>query len=243
MAELLFYQQVTAIDKEKHRDLKIGQISDYRFARETNSVPIAVVEFFEVAREYPIVFAGKAGPTPLPAVLLGLKSNENMFIAESGQWQGRYIPAFIRRYPFVLADVGNDELVVCIDENHPAVGDKAGQAIFTPEGGPTPFMEGVLKFMHDFQAETVRSRDFMKRIVELDLLTEVSARAELKGGQSYQLGGFSVINEAKLRALDKEVVDELFRKGWLSLIDAHLLSLGSLAPLIDRMADTAQKAA
>lgn len=98
------------------------------------------------------------------------------------------------------------------------------------ERSPTPFMEGVLKFMHDFQAETVRSRDFVEQIVELDLLA-VSARAKLKGGQSYQLGGFSVINEAKLRALDKEVVNKLFRKGWLSLIDAHLLSLGSLAPL------------
>ena len=243
MAELLFYRQVAAIDKDKHRHLKVGTISDYRFARVTNSVPIAVVEFFEVAREYPIVFAGKNGPTPLPAVLFGLKSDENLFVSESGEWQGRYIPAFIRRYPFVLADVGNEELVVCMDESHPAVGDKDGQPLFTAEGGPTPFMESVLKFMHDFQAEAQRSREFMQRMVELDLLTEVSARAELKGGQSYQLGGFSVINEAKFRALGKDVVDELFRKGWLSLIDAHLLSLGNLAPLIDRMAEQGRKVA
>lgn len=243
MAELLFYRKIVAIDKDKHRHLRIGAIKDHKYAKDTNSVPVAVVEFFEAAREYPIVFGGKAGPTPVPAVLLGLGNNENLFIGDSGLWDGRYIPAFVRRYPFVLANTGNDQLLVCLDEDHPAVGDADGQALFTAEGEPTPFLDNAINFMRDYQAEAQRTRDFMQRLVDLDLLTEVSARAELKGGAAYQLGGFSVVNETRFRALEKDVVDELFRKGWLSLIDAHLLSLGNLGKLIDKMSDVRKKAA
>ncbi len=242
MVELLFYRKIVAIDKDKHRHLHIGTIKDYRFAAESNSVPIAVVEFFEAAREYPIVFAGKTGPTPLPAVLLGLRNNENLFVGDSGKWNARYIPAFVRRYPFVLADTGNDQLLVCVDAGHPVVGDSNGQALFTLEGEATPFLNNAINFMRDFQAESRRTNEFMQRIIELDLLTEVSARAELKGGAAHQLGGFSVVNESKFRALDREVVEEFFRKGWLSFIDAHLISLGNLGPLIDRMTTGKRKA-
>lgn len=243
MAELLFYRQIVAIDKDKHRDLRLGTIDDYSFAAKTNSIPLTAVEFFEAAREYPIVFGGDTAKGPIPAVLVGLRSDENIFIDKSGKWDRRYIPAFVRRYPFVLADVGDEQLVVCIDENHPAVGAKEGKALFNADGTQTDFLANAIKFMGDFQAETQRTREFMRRMTELDLLTEVSARAELRNGPSYQLGGFSVINEAKFRELDKDVVVELFRKGWLSLIDAHLLSLGNLGQVIDRMANAPLKAA
>jgi hypothetical protein len=234
MSEMLFYRKIVAVDKDKHRHLRIGAIKDYRFAAESNSVPVAAVEFFEAAREYPIVFTGTSGPTPVPAVLLGLRNNENLFVSESGKWNARYVPAFVRRYPFVLA-ADNDQLLVCVDEGHPAVGDTGGQAVFTQDGEPTPFLNTAISFMRDFQTETLRTNEFMKRVIELELLTEVSARAELKGGTAHQLGGFSVINETKFRALDAGTVDAFFRKGWLSFIDAHLLSLGNLGPLIDRM--------
>ncbi|RTL47583.1 MAG: SapC family protein [Rhodocyclaceae bacterium] len=233
MAELLFYERVTPIDKDKHRHLRIGEIRDYAFTAKTNSVPLTTVEFFEAAREYPIVFAGDAA-APVPAALLGLRSDENLFVDAAGTWRARYIPAFVRRYPFVPAPAG-EQLLVCIDEQHPAVGDPTGQALFTQDGQPTPFLQTAIQFMRQFQAEAEQTRHFMLRLKALGLLQEVAARAELKSGGSYQLNGFSVVNEARYRALDKDTVDELFRKGWLALIDAHLLSLGNLDALVDRL--------
>ncbi len=167
---------------------------------------ITVVKFFESAREYPIVYAGNPGATPLPAVLLGLRNNENLFVSDSGKWDARDIPAFVRRYPFVLANTGNDQLLVCIDERHPVVGDSNGQALFTQEREATPFLGNAINFMENFQTEIQRTDAFMQRVAELDLLTEVLARAELKGGAVHQLGGPSVVNEGKLRAQDHEVV-------------------------------------
>ncbi len=241
MAELLFYRKIVAIDKDQHRHLRIGTIKDYRFAARSNSVPIAVVEFFEAAREYPIVFTGSSDMAPLPAVLLGLRDSENLFVSDTGKWNARYIPAFIRRYPFVLANADHDQLLVCIDESHPVVGDAGGQSLFTQHGEATPFLNNAITFMQNFHAETQRTHAFMQRVMELKLLTAVSARAELKSGTAHQLDGFSIINEEKFRALEPETVEEFFRNGWLSFIDAHLISLGNLGPLIDRMASGKRK--
>lgn len=242
MPELLFYRQVTALDKDKHRELRVGEIRKYDFTRQTNSVPLAAVEFFEAAREYPIVFAQANVNELIPVALLGLRNQENLFVDRSGNWDARYIPAFVRRYPFVPTAGSDDQLVVCIDEFHAAVGAEEGQRLFSDDGSTTPFLDKAIVFLRDFHAEAVRTREFVKRLSELKLLTEVQARAELASGGAYQLGGLFVISEPAYRALDKDLVDELFRKGWLSLIDAHLLSLGNLGRLIDRLAGEKQKA-
>ena len=42
-------------------------------------------------------------------------------------------------------------------------------------------------------------------------------------------------DEARLRALDKEIVQELFVNRSLAAIYAHLISLGNLAGLVDRL--------
>jgi hypothetical protein len=242
MPELLFYRQITALDKDKHRQLRVGEIRKYDFTRQTNSVPLAAVEFFEAAREYPIVFAQASAAERVPTALLGLRDKENLFVDRNGRWDARYIPAFVRRYPFVPAE-GGEQLLVCIDAGHPAVGAADGQLLFASDGSPTPFLDKAIAVLRDYQAEAVRTGDFVKRLTELDLFTDVAARAELRSGGAYQLGGLSVINETKYRALDKEVIEELFRKGWLALIDAHLLSLGNLGRLIDRLADSEAKGA
>lgn len=237
MPELLFYRQIVALDKDKHRQLRVGEIRKYDFARQTNSVPLAAVEFFEAAREYPIVFGQTSATERVPLALLGLRDKENLFLDRSGRWDARYIPAFVRRYPFVPAE-GGEQLLVCIDEGHPAVGAAEGQLLFASDGSPTPFLDKAISFLRDYQTEAVRTGDFVKRLTELDLFTDVAARAELHSGGAFQLGGLSVISETKYRALDKEVVEELFRKSWLALIDAHLLSLGNLGRLIDRLASS-----
>ena len=236
MAEMLFYRHVTPLDKDQHRQLKVSPIKEFNFSAKTNSVPLASIEFFEAAREYPIVFAGQQAENLVPAALLGLRDEENLFLTANGRWDARYIPAFVRRYPFVLASADAEKLTVCIDETHPSVGAKNGERLFTEEGEPTPFLNTTIEFMRDFHGESRRTAEFLKVLHSLQLLTEVAANAALKSGGSYQLGGFSVVDERRLRALDKDTVDELFRKGWLALIYAHLLSLGNLGRLVDKLA-------
>ncbi|HQR02633.1 MAG: SapC family protein [Proteobacteria bacterium] len=235
MRELLFYKKITPIDKTRHRNLKIGEIKEYRFAAKTNAVPLATVEFFETAKEYPIVFPRLATNQLIPAALVGLRDSENLLIDSHGSWDARYIPAFVRRFPFVLAEAEDNQMLVCIDEDHPSIGSPKGYSLFDEQGEPTPFLASNINFMKEFQTETLRTREFVDRLAALDLFRTVEARADLKEGGSFQLGGLSVIDETRYRELDKDTVDELFRKGWLALIDAHLLSLGNLSRLVDRL--------
>ena len=155
MAEMMFYERVVPLNEQVHAGLKVRPAASFAYAAAVNSVPLLASEFFECAREYPIVFArGQSGP--LPAVLLGLRESENLFVDGAGKWNARYVPAFVRRYPFVPANGPGGDLLVCIDE-------------------------------------------------------------------------------AKLRALSKKAAQELFANGSLGAIYAHLISLGNLSGLVDRM--------
>ena len=236
MPEMLLYRKIVALDNEKHRQLRIGEIKRYEFTRLANSVPLTAIEFFEAAREFPIVFTRADKGETLPAALFGLREKENLFVDASSRWNARYIPAFVRRYPFLPAQGDGDQLLVCVDEGHPSVGAADGQALFNFDGSTTPYLEKAIAFMRDYQAEAVRTTEFVAKLKELDLFTEVSARAELRNGGAFQLNGLLVIDETKYRAISEQDIVDLFRQGWLSLIDAHLLSLGNLGRLIDRLA-------
>lgn len=233
MAEMMFYERVVALSDQVHAQLKVRPASSFSYAARTNSVPVLGGEMFECAREYPIVFArGQGGP--LPAVLLGLRENENLFVDRAGKWDARYVPAFVRRYPFVPATGVQGELLVCIDEASPCFSTTEGEALFA-EGKPTPQLEHALKFLREFHQAATTTEQLGRRLDELDLLRQADSLAQMKDGQQFRLNGLHVVDEARLRALDKDIIQELFANGSLAAIYAHLISLGNLAGLVDRL--------
>lgn len=234
MSEMLFYERVVALNDQAHATLRVKPVTRFAYARKSNSVPILAAEFADCAREYAIVFArGEQGT--VPAVLLGLREHENLFVDAEGQWDARYIPAFVRRYPFVSGKDAEGQLVVCIDEAAPCFDRQDGEALFK-DGKPTPQLEHAMNFLRDFQQGAQTTEAMAARIDALGLLRDADSVAQLNDGSQFRLGGLRVIDEAKLRALDQTVVMELFGNGILGLIYAHLLSLGNLGRLVDRMA-------
>jgi hypothetical protein len=233
MSEMLFYERVVALSDQVHADLKVRPATSFAYAARINSVPLLVNEFFECAREYPIVFA-RGGGGPLPAALLGLRENENLYVDAAGKWDARYVPAFVRRYPFVPGKGAQGELLVCIDEASPCFDRSAGEALFA-EGKPTPQLEHAIKFLAEFHQATGATEQLGRRLEELGLLRQADSVAQLKDGSQFRLNGLSVVDEAKLRALDRDTVQELFANGSLAAIYAHLMSLGNLASLVDRL--------
>lgn len=233
MSEMLFYQRVVALNDGAHADLRVSPVTDFRYAAKTNSVPLLGAEFADAAREYPIVFV-RTGNSVVPAVLLGLRENENLFVGADGKWDGRYIPAYVRRYPFVPAQDAAGELVVCIDEAAACFGTGKGEPLFAA-GKPSPQLDHAINFLRDFQQGVVATEAIVARIEALGLLRDADSLARLNDGREYRLNGLRVVDEAKLRALDRDVVMELFTSGALSLIHAHLISLGNLGRLVDRL--------
>ena len=85
----IFYKNVVPINKDQHAQLFIEPVEGFDFANESSSLYIAAVEFPQAAREYAIVFGKDSSDVVFPAVLLGLKSNQNLYVDEKGRWNSR----------------------------------------------------------------------------------------------------------------------------------------------------------
>jgi hypothetical protein len=237
LATLLFYQKPVPLNADVHRNARLGTLAgDFNFARQTNSIPLAAVEFFDVARDYPIAFTGQEGGPLFPIVLLGVRDSENLFVAEDGRWEGRYIPAFVRRYPFVLAEKENaDDFNVYLDESYAGFGAQDGERLFTDTGEHTPLLKQALEFLSTYQGEIKRTRLFVERLQALGLLVPRVLEIVRANQAPMVLQGFSVVDEQRLMALGDADLLALVREGQLAWIYAHLMSLGNVSALAQRL--------
>jgi hypothetical protein len=246
MKTLLMYERLVPIDREQHRKLRIHQgPGRMGFARETNSMLLAATELPLAALDYPCVFVQSGEQHTLIAVV-GLRDKENLMISDAGDWaEHSYVPAFVRRYPFVLAEQpGNNEMTLCVDEAFDGLDGTKGEALFDDQGQNTPYLTQLQTFLLSFHQDMLATAQFARRMSELGLLVERSIDCQING-ERMSLNGFKVIDEAKLRALPAETVQELFTSGALGWVHAHLLSLNNVNKLGARLGQrvSVQKAA
>ncbi len=229
----LFYKKVMPIMKNRHSDWKIAKHQDFNFAGETNSVFLTTVEFIQAAKYYPIVFS-KTGDGLFPVVLLGLGDKQNLFVNASGQWDVPYVPAYVRRYPFILASKDGKTHTVCIDEQFSGINQDDGEPLFLENGEYSEYLDRSVNFLKEYEAQVQLSRDFASQLQTLDLLEPTQAQIDLKGSGEFALTGFSVISRERLAKLDSTTIEQLFRSGRLELIYAHLASLSNFDGLLKR---------
>jgi len=237
LATLLFYQKPVQLNTDVHKDARLGGLSgNFSFARETNSIPLAAVEFFDAVREYPIAFAGSEGGANFPIGIFGIRQNENLFVSPEGKWEGRYVPAFVRRYPFVLAEQQDaEDFNVYLDEAYPGFGAADGERLFTDAGEQAPLLKQALEFLATYQGEIKRTRLFVERLQALKLLIPRLLEVVRPGEQPLVLQGFSVVDESRLMSLPDADLLDLARSGLLAWIHAHLMSLGNVPALAERL--------
>lgn len=236
MAEVLFYERPVPLNRTQHKDLRLKGIPNLKFAAAAHSVPLTGAEFPVAARDLPILFAGQTMEDAGPMALLGLRQNENLLVDENGQWApGVYVPAFVRRYPFILAEkpVGTegDDFTVFLDEAYPGFGSEEGERLFKEDGTDSEMLTNAVGFLGEFQQHVARTHWFMDQLRKHQLLEPRNIRLQ-KDGKSINLNGLFVVNEDKLRQLDEKTAHEFLKEGVLGWIYAHLLSL----PNIDRLA-------
>ncbi len=233
MPTLFFYQKPAALNRDAHRKLKIRSVPSFSYAANVNSVPLTGNEFASAARHLPIVFVLDSNNNPSPVALLGLRRDENLFVDADGRWSGGYIPAFIRRYPFVLIEKETPgEFMVGIDEAFPGFNATEGEPLFGDDGTEGPALKRALEFLNAYQTDARRTQEFMGHLKRLDLLIPRVITVNLKGGSgNYKMEGFSVIDEAKLVQIDEKESANLLRTGFMGWIYMHLLSMHNLQDL------------
>ena len=237
----LFYDKPMLLDSVRHADLALQELDDLGFARASNAIPINLVEFPLVARDYPIGFLGE-GDDVYPVAIVGLQA-DNLFVDGKGRWKpGVYIPAYVRRYPFIFAEnTEASELSLCLDDTPKVIAKKGGHKLFE-SGKPTVVTERALEFCKSYHAAALATKPFAKALFDAGLLVERQAETQLNDGSSFMLRGFKTIDEAKLMQLDAETLADWSKKGWLAAAYAQILSSFNWATLLDLMAEKAPAA-
>jgi SapC len=227
----VFYRVPRPLTKERHANFSIRRQASYGFAARTNSVPLNAAEFPLAARHYPVLFSSSDPAVGL--ALLGLRDHQNLFVGADGTWEeGAYIPAYIRRYPFIFMAAGEDgRYILCIDEQAELLTDADdGQKLFV-DGEPGEVTTRALEFCRAYQQQSDYTRQLGALLVKHHLLTANRANVSLKSGESLALGGFRMIDAKALDALDDAAFLELRRAGALPLIYAQIFSTSNWAAL------------
>ena len=241
MAMLLFYQKPTPLNREGHRKLKVRGVPSFAYAAATNSVPLTGNEFAAAARQMPILFVPDSNKKPSPIALLGLRRDENLFVEANGTWSGQYIPAFIRRYPFVLIEKGADDYMVGIDEAFSGFNTEDGEPLFADDGTEGPGLKRAIEFLNAYQSEAKKTQEFLGHLQRLDLLIPRVINVSQKNGSKFALDGFFVVDEAKLAKLDDKEAGMLLRTGYMGWIYMHLVSIHNIADLSARLDPRVEK--
>ena len=233
--QMLIYETAVPVSSGRHGKCSV-EVNNYGFSRNVNSVPLVAAEFPHAAAEYAIVFAGNADEV-MPVVILGARAKENLYLAEQGEWLAKYIPAFVRRYPFVFS-TGEDPttFTLCVDEAFQGLNYVGrGKALFTPEGKPTPYVESILNFLQEYTAQATRTKAFCKKLVELKLLEPMQAQFTLDSGEKASLRGFMAVDRHKLKGLDGETLAEMVKTDELELLYLHVQSMRNFTLVKDRL--------
>ena len=226
---VLFYTNPEPLDQSVHGGLGVNPSDKpYAFVAQTNIVPLTVTEFSAAALSYPIIFTGD---NRQPVAVMGLSSNGNLFVAPDGEFRAdAYVPAYVRRYPFVFADdKQNQRLILCIDRGASIVAEGGQNPLFV-DGQPSDYTNMAMEFCNNFEQERQRTEGFVALVKDLDLLDIREAHFTPRNpdgtpGQPQKLAEYYAVSEDKLRALPAEKLVELRDNGALGQIYAHLVSL------------------
>ncbi len=227
----MFYQRPEALLAAQHASLRLRKEADFDFARHTNSVPVTGSEFGQVMRFYPIVFGGTS---PFPVAVLGLEES-NLFVEADGSWtKNHYIPAYLRRYPFVfIAHPDGKQFLLGVDRACKRLIEETQDTLpLFEDGKPSGLTQDAMRFCGAFQSDHRSTVAFTKALEGHSLLIDNQARAQLPDGRQFNLQGFKIVDRAAFANLSDMVIADWHRKGWLPLVHFHLASLDRFQDLI-----------
>lgn len=233
----LFYKDLMPLNSRDHTKYKSRSTDQAIWLVGAHAVPLTAEEFIHAGRHFPIVFASADQPVPL--ALMGLNEGVNLFVDDEGKLtdQNVYIPAYARRYPFMLAKLQPDseELSLCFDPTSDLVGEfDEGNPLFDGEE-PSEATKGMLDFCKNFEEAGMRTQQFVDELNKHDLLMDGEVSIQQQGfDQPFIYRGFRMVDQEKLRDLRGDVLRTMNQNGMLALIFAHLFSLDLITGLFAR---------
>ncbi|TMJ12951.1 MAG: SapC family protein [Alphaproteobacteria bacterium] len=232
----LFYAGLEPLSSSQHSNYRVRERTAAPHLANVHAIPLTSDEFVSAQRFYPIVFS--SGENSAPLRLMGLNERVNVFFDQDGNTLGEtYVPAYARRYPFMLARLRPeaDELSLCFDPTSDIIGPFEDGTPLFEDGKPGEGVNAILKFCEEFEMSANRTGFFMKELIDNDLLMEGEVTIQPTGSdQPFIYRGFQMVNEEKFRELRGDVLRKMNQNGMLALIYAHLYSLQLIREVFGR---------
>ncbi|MGC4025784.1 MAG: SapC family protein [Mesorhizobium sp.] len=242
----LLYKEPVVLRFEDHKRKALLPLENYRFSENVVAIPLLASEFIHAVRHYPIIFSDSENPSPLAVV--GLNDGKNLFITEEGNWRaGAYVPAYLRRYPFIVTEVvDSGQQFLAIDAGSERFADidarEDSQPLFDELGGSTELAEQAITFCQAFHVDHLRSEAFGLALKENDLLMPRQAAMQFSENDKFTMEGFSTVDAKKFQALtNPTLLQEWHANGWLNAISLHLASVQNWESLLRLKAEREQK--
>ena len=232
----LFYQDLTPLNSRDHAGYRSRTTDKASWLVGQHAVPLTVEEFPQAQRNFPIIFS--AGDNPVPLALMGLNEGINVFIdAEGKLTESVYVPAYVRRYPFLLAKLTPDanELSLCFDPTSDLVGAFDEGAPLFDGADPSETTKGMLGFCEQFEEAGMRTAAFIAELKKHNLLMDGEVAIQQEGSdQPFVYRGFQMVDQNKLRDVRGDILRGWNQNGLLALVFAHLFSLELMREIFGR---------
>lgn len=227
------FKNLTNLDVDIHKNLRFEPSVSLKFAATTPSAPVVASEMSQAMRQFPIVFP-EDGPL-LPFVFMSLKQDENAFIDADGAWLGDYLPAHIRRFPFILGHTDDpDKFTIMFDDDASEISEVSGNRLYDDEGGMAPALTETVEFLQAFQSEIQATEMLLKPLIEKDVMTQQNISVNRPDGSTWTFDNVRAVDMDRVRALDDATIAEWARSGLMDVIYAHVHSLENVRYLAER---------
>lgn len=234
----IFYNDLMPLNSRDHANWKTRPMNSAEWLKGHHAIPLTVDEFVQAQRDFPIIFS--SGENPLPLALMGLNEGVNTFVNAEGKIEEPvYLPAYIRRYPFMLAKLTQEgtDLSLCFDPTSGNVGEfDEGEALFDSEAKPTETTQNILQFCEHFEGAGQRTKAFIDELKKHDLLMdgEIAISQQDNPDKPFVYRGFQMINQEKLQDVRGDILREWNKNGMLALVYAHIMSLDLMRTIFAR---------
>lgn len=229
--------QYEVLNKEKHRQLRIKTGFGAALGDEIMYVMTFPMEFRDIQSCYPILFTKDPNTGGfLAAALLGLETNQNLFLHDDG-WDATYVPAMVQRQPFLIAtggEGGDKPPVVSVDLDHPRISQDEGEPIFDTEGAPSEFLNKKIDLLDKLHRGLQHGSGFIDALLKHELLEQITLDITFNNGDQRSVDGFYCIAEERLYQLEGDVLESLNQAGYLQPVFMAVASLSRTRDLIER---------
>ena len=235
--QMFLYEKPELLTKEQHGDLKLRPATKpFSFAAKARAIPITFGEIPSAMKDYPLIFMSQEEPVLL--AVTGLYDDVNLYVDEDGKWEEfRYIPGYVRRYPFGLAgETEGDRMAIVIDRAFEGLSADNETPLFE-NGELAQGTQDAVEFCKGYETDRLRTTQFTDLLKELDLIQPQSGQYTPQGATDpVSFAQYYGIDEKRLYDLPDAKMLELRKSGMLALAYAQIMSMGNWRLLLQRRA-------